>query len=269
MNQKTLLIIGAVVIALIGVMGLSLYLLQSQQDTRSNADNTNANPTAIPTAGAGQSVGTNQANCALPAQVQNVKIDFPNCVGDQCNFTQAGCSWTSIQGATKYQVTITQVDDGASVANEQVDASVTNKIFNVKDGFTYKCDIAAVNSCGTAGAAGSNTLLCKVDAAVDTPPPTATPIPQVACGSPCTDSSQCQSGYVCATSASGQGNCSLPAATAACQASPSQASCCSVATTPTPTVAPTVPPTGEISTTITLGAGAVIMVIVGALLFAL
>ena len=109
-------------------------------------------------------------------------------------------------------------------------------------------------------------MLCKVDAAVSTPPPTSTPVPQVACGSPCTDSSQCQSGYVCATAANGQGNCALPAATAACQAAPSQSSCCSVAT---PTVAPTVPPTGEINTTLTLGVGAVIMVIVGALLFAL
>lgn len=266
MNKKTLLIIGAVGVALIGVLGLTLYLLQSQQDTRSRADNTTI-PTTIPTSAPG--AGTNQAACALPEAVQNVKIDFPNCVGDQCNFTQASCSWTSLVGATKYQVTVTQVDDGTSISNEAVDASVTTKTFDVKDGFTYKCDVSAINSCGTAGAAGSNTLLCKVDAAVATPIPTTPPPPQVVCGSPCTNSAACQSGYVCAIGASGQGNCAIPAASAACQASPSVSSCCSVATVPPATPQPTVPPTGELSSTITLGAGAAIFIIIGALLFVL
>jgi hypothetical protein len=43
-------------------------------------------------------------------------------------------------------------------------------------------------------------------------------------------------------------------------------SCCSAPTTPP---APTVPPTGNITSTITLGAGAAIFVIIGALLFIL
>lgn len=267
MNKKSTIIIGAVAAALIGVLGLTLFLLQSQQDVRSRADNTTI-PTTIPTSAPGGDSTSTAQTCALPAQVQNVKIDFPNCVGDQCNFTQASCSWTSLAGATKYQLTITQVDDGTTIANEQLEGSVTSKTFDVKDGFTYKCDVAAVNSCGTAGAAGSHTLLCKVDAAVDEPTPT-TPPTQVACGSPCTDSSACQAGYVCAIGASGQGNCALPAAASACQASPSVSSCCSVATVPPSTPAPTVPPTGELSTTVTMGAGALVLVIVGMLLFAL
>src|SRR5258708_5916344 len=50
------------------------------------------------------------AQCSLPPQVQNVSVTFPNCVGNSCNFTQGSCTWGGVTGATKYQVTITEVE---------------------------------------------------------------------------------------------------------------------------------------------------------------
>ena len=70
MNKKTVLVVGAVSGALIGVILLTLYLLQSQQDVRSRASEEQA-PAAI-----------QQTSCPILSQVQDVKVEFPNCVGD-------------------------------------------------------------------------------------------------------------------------------------------------------------------------------------------
>ncbi len=115
--------------------------------------------------------------CTAPAQVTGVKIDFPSCVGDQCNLTQANCSWTAVTGATKYQVTVTEVESSTVVKNEQVTA--TNDVFNVNQNKTYKCDVSAVNACGASGLAGTFSLFCKVDPLVSPTavPPTQAPPP--------------------------------------------------------------------------------------------
>lgn len=163
MNRRTALILGAVFVALIGVIGLTVYLLQSQQDVRSRAQS--------------EITPTPSQSCPTPAQVQNVLVEFPNCVGDICNFTEASCSWNSVAEATKYQLTVSQVESGSVVKNEQVEAAITRVVFPVTQNKTYKCDVSAINSCGTSGAAGSHSLLCEVDAIVATPRPTPTPIP--------------------------------------------------------------------------------------------
>lgn len=122
--------------------------------------------------------------CATPAQVPNVQVSYPSCVGDQCNFTQAGCSWGAVTGASNYQVKATEVDTGTVVYNQTVAASVANVVFPITQKRTYKCDVSAVNSCGNVGIAGTHSLLCEADAAVTTTPiptspPVAPPLPPV------------------------------------------------------------------------------------------
>jgi len=111
--------------------------------------------------------------CSVPSQVQNVSITFPSCTGDVCNFTQGSCAWNSVTGATQYQVTVTEVETGTTILTQQFDGSVTSTNFSVHESNTYKCDVAAINSCGT-GPTGTASLLCKVDAAVTSTPTTAT-----------------------------------------------------------------------------------------------
>lgn len=265
MNKKTGIIIAAVAVALIGVVALTLLLLSQEQDTRSSADNAQPLVTPITTPIPSQTATTNDTSCPTPGQVQNVLVEFPNCEGDQCNFTQASCSWASVAGATKYQLKITEVESGAVVKDQQVEASITRDVFAVNANKTYKCDVSAINSCGTSGVAGSHSLFCEVDALVETPSPT-TPPAKVACGSPCTTTDACESGLVCAQGASGQGYCAIPSYQAACQASPSVTACCTAPTSAPTTPAPTVAPTGNISGAVVVGATAVGLLMVGALL---
>ncbi len=256
MNKRTALVLGAVVVAFLGVIGLTVYLLQGQQDVRSRAQ-TEPPPQA----------STSQS-CPTPAQVQNVQVEFPNCVGDVCNFTEASCSWTSVAGATKYQLKISQVESGEVVRNEQIEAAVTRVQFAVTQNKTYKCEVSAINSCGATGPVGSHQLLCEVDAAVATPTPPPTPLPRSDCGFPCASTNNCKSGLVCAIGSNGQGYCSIPSAENECKSSPSISSCCNVLTpTSAPTPKPTIPPVGTLETTAAYGAGALILVLLGGLLF--
>ncbi|HVZ12114.1 MAG TPA: hypothetical protein VG965_03730 [Patescibacteria group bacterium] len=114
-----------------------------------------------------------------PTQVQNVLLTFPYNNNGQVNFTQANCTWDALAGASNYQVTITNATTNSQVLSQQVAGTVTSQVFNVQDNNTYTCSVAAINSSGTSGPSNSYSLLCKVDAAVDTPPPgdTAAPTP--------------------------------------------------------------------------------------------
>lgn len=259
MNSKTAVIWGAVVLSLMGVIGLTVFLLQGQQDVRSRAQ--------IPSETA--------QSCPTPAKVQNVLVEFPSCVGDVCNFTQASCSWNSVAGATKYQVKIFQVESTEVVKDEQVEAAVTRVQFSVVQNKTYKCEVAAINSCGAVGLSGSHSLLCEVDAALVTPtpiPPTPT-IVTVGCGFPCASNNNCQAGLVCAIPSGGQGYCAIPSLENACKSSPSISSCCSTPTTPptsTPIIAkPTIVPPGGVESIFALGVGATILLLLGFVLIAL
>lgn len=219
MNKKTALVLGAVLVALIGVIVLTLYLLQGQQDVRSRASEEQA-PAVV-----------QQTSCPTPAQVQNVQVEFPNCVGDICNFTQASCTWSSVAGATKYQLKISQVESGEAVRDEQVEAAVTRVEFPIAQNKTYKCDVSAINSCGESGAAGSHSLLCAADALVSTP----TPIPPQPTSAP------------------------IPTLTPIPTLIP----------TSTPTPAPTIAPPGNVESTLALGIGIVILFTLGLTLITL
>ncbi len=263
MNRKTVLVLLAVAAALIGVVILTLYLLQSQQDVRSRAQTeVTPAPTALPI--------QTQQSCPTPSIVQNVLVEFPNCNGDVCNFTEANCSWSSVAGATKYQLKISQVESGEVVKNEQVEAAVTKVVFPITQNKTYKCDVSAINSCGTSGPAGSHSLLCAADALVASPtlpPPTPTPLPKAACGFPCATTDSCQAGLTCAIGSSGSGYCAIPSLVSACTAAPAISSCCTAPTTPpTSTPIPTIPPTGAFSGTIGIATGALILVLLGGFL---
>jgi hypothetical protein len=129
--------------------------------------------------------------CGTPPQVTGVEVTYPSCVGTQCNFTQAGCAWASVAEAANYQVTITETDTGTVVYNQQVPASTLSVTVSITQGRTYQCNVAAVNSCGNAGPAGSHSLLCAADAGVSatptvpaanptTPPTVAPPAPTIA-----------------------------------------------------------------------------------------
>lgn len=189
--SKTAIIILAVGIFILGGIGITVFLLNQQQDTRSRAQvaptpilntilptSTPAITTPSPTT---TLVAANNASCpALPAVI-GVKVEYPGCQGTQCEFTQASCSWTESAGAVSYNVTVTQVESGTAVkTNESIPAETTKIIFPITQNKTYKCDVIAVSSCGSLSAVSSDQLLCEADAIIDTPtpvviPPTATP----------------------------------------------------------------------------------------------
>lgn len=164
MTKRTAIVLGAVVAALLGVIILTLYLIQSQQDVRSRASQETP-------------ATTQQESCPTPSQVSSVKVEFPNCVGSVCNFTQASCSWDSVSGATKYQIKVSQVESGETVKDDQVDAAVTRVEFPITQGKTYRCDVSVINSCGNISAVASDQLLCQADALIPTTAPSTTPNP--------------------------------------------------------------------------------------------
>ena len=120
--------------------------------------------------------------CAAPAPASGVVVEFPGCTGTSCDLTQASCSWSSQADAASFNVTVTEVESGTILKNnESQSASTTKILFAITQGKTYKCDVVAVSACGGLAAATSDQLLCQVDALI-TPSvaPTATPIPPTA-----------------------------------------------------------------------------------------
>ena len=112
--------------------------------------------------------------CTTPAQVTGVLVSYPACdANNLCNFTQATCSWGVVSGAVSYQIKVTEVESGTIVYNQSATSTTTTVTFSITQNKTYKCDVSAVNSCGTVGPAGTHSLLCQVDAAVTTTPTTA------------------------------------------------------------------------------------------------
>lgn len=111
--------------------------------------------------------------CSAPAVAAGVTVDYPGCNGQTCDLTQASCSWNSQADATSFNVTVTEVETGTIIKNnESVVASTTKVLFPITQGRTYKCDVVAVSSCGSTAAAASDQLLCEADAIIDTPTPT-------------------------------------------------------------------------------------------------
>lgn len=127
--------------------------------------------------------------CTAPAAPTGVTVEYPNTNGGTADLTQASCSWNAQSDAASFNVTVTEVETGNLIKNNEVQTSGTTKVsFPITQGKTYKCDVVAVASCGTASAAGTDQLLCEADAIIDTPTPTvaptATPIPPTATPTP-------------------------------------------------------------------------------------
>lgn len=111
--------------------------------------------------------------CAAPATPSGVTVEYPGCNGSTCDLQQASCTWNSQSDAASFNVTITEVETGTVIINNQSQPSDTLKItFPITQGRTYKCDVIAVSSCGGLSAAGTDQLLCEADAIIDTPTPT-------------------------------------------------------------------------------------------------
>lgn len=205
MKDKRIFIIGGLVAVLLLAIPLTVYIANQQQDVRSSAqvspDLTSQNiiptntplpsPTNLPTStptftptpsptltttpAASPTPTVTGGACQAPAAVTGVEFTYPSCQGTQCNFTQASCSWAAVNGATSYNITITQVESGTVTSTTSVTAPTVTTTFSVVQGKTYRCDIAAVNSCGASGQVGSAQALCSVDGQVSSPQPTAPP----------------------------------------------------------------------------------------------
>lgn len=124
----------------------------------------------------------NAQTCTPPATATGVTVEYPGCpTGTTCDLAQASCSWNSQSDAASYNITVTEVETGTIIKNNESQPSSTTKVlFPITQKRTYKCDVVAVSSCGGLAAAATDQLLCEADALIDTPtpvPPTPTPIP--------------------------------------------------------------------------------------------
>lgn len=92
-------------------------------------------------------------------------------VNAQCIPNQGTCSWDALDGAVKYQFTITD-QNGVKTTGETSDTSAT---FQITPGGTYTCDVKAVNDCGGVGEAGEGVSSCATPSGTVTPTLTITP----------------------------------------------------------------------------------------------
>lgn len=202
-----MLIIGGLVAVLLIAIPLTVYIANQQQDVRSNAQvppTVNSDviptntpvatptvtplptstplPTATPTIAAATITPTATPTgtttpvptatggaCQTPTAVTGVEVNYPSCQGTQCNFTEASCTWAATNGAVSYSVKVTQVESGTVTKTTTVTAPTVTTSFPVEQGKTYRCDISAINSCGTSGEAGSAQAVCVVDGLVSSP----------------------------------------------------------------------------------------------------
>jgi len=262
--NRIFIIVG--IILLLVAIPLTVYLSRQQQNVSSRAQEISPTPTPL---------------CQAPPVVTNVKVEYPSCVGAQCSFVQASCSWDAITGATSYAIKISQVESGAVVRNDSVNASTTRIVFSVVQDKTYQCDVSAVSSCGT-GPVGTHSLLCAVQGVVSTPTPpvqptvpvstpvptlvpTATPIPQATCGNTCSTGIVCQAGLTCVQAGNGQSYCAMPSFQETCKSSPSFNSCCTAPVTPKPL--PPIQSPGDAKPALIIGASGLATIVIGGLLF--
>lgn len=277
MSNKVIISIVVVVVLLIAV-GIGTYLVLNQQNFFSSADqttgtaSTGSSSTATST-GTG-SGGQGASACQAPGTPGTVTLSYPLCesVGggpETCQFEKAGCEWESVSGATSYNVKVTEVETGSSVASTTITAPITKTSFPVVQGRTYNCQVTATNSCG-AGGMNEDTLLCEADAFVSPspsptpppPPPSIAPTPSpIACGfTGCSTAVPCQAGYICVQTSVGANYCAKAEYQNQCYRSPGEAACCQAQPTP----APTLPPAGVLDQTYLIAGVGILLVILGA-----
>lgn len=276
MNKKTIIIIS-VTLFLLAAIGVGVYLALNPQDFFPSAQES----TSSSSSSAGNS-------CPAPGTPATVTLSYPLCEAPEgggqevCQFDKAGCTWESVSGAVKYNVKVTEVETGASIANQTINAPTLKTSFPVVQGRTYKCEVSAVNNCGSAGGVNDDTLTCEVEnflspapsatppPAVSTPPPatpTPTPLPipsPLACGvQGCSSTVPCQNGFICVETPGGQNYCARSEYQSQCAKAPGISSCCE-APSPTPTPKPTLPPAGMLDNTLIIGGAGLGLVILGA-----
>lgn len=195
----------------------------------------------------------------------------------QCNFDMAACSWSATTGAVSYSIKVTEIDTGNVIKNERVGGTVTRYAFPVTQNRTYRCEVAAINSCGESGQTGEASALCAVEGLVASPSPspsvapTSTPAPQQKdCAFSCTTNADCKSGLICVTTSNGLSYCSMPQYQDACKQSPSANTCCQAppqqVTQGAPDIPKALPQAGILEDTLMMVVGGAALVIIGALL---
>ncbi|HRN96711.1 MAG TPA: hypothetical protein PLD54_04655 [Candidatus Levybacteria bacterium] len=194
MSKKNLIAIVILFVVLLGAIFVTLYLISSNQDTRSSAntpDDLFPIITDIPVP-----VEIQDGESTDPGPVDNVSVNYPNIEGDQADFTKASCTWDSNMNAFQYNLKITEVDTGTVLTEEVVNSGMQKDVFDVIPNNTYRCEVAAINSAGVAGTAGVDEQVCEVEASASPTPivtvapteppasPTATLVPQIPTAKP-------------------------------------------------------------------------------------
>ena len=113
--------------------------------------------------------------CAAISAVTGVKVEYPGCQGTQCDSNQASCSWTTSSDAVSYNITVTELETGLILKNNESTPSGTTKVlFPITQQRTYKCDVVAISSCGSLSPISSDQLLCGTATLTPTKIPTPT-----------------------------------------------------------------------------------------------
>lgn len=170
MSKKNLIAIGVLFVVLLGAIFVTLFLISSNQDTRSSANTPDPFPivTDIP-----PQIDVQDGDSADPGPVDNVSVNYPNIEGDEADFTKASCTWDPNTSASQYSLKVTEVDTNTVLKEELVNSGISKDVFDVTPNNTYRCEVAAVNADGIAGVAGVDEQVCEVEA---TTSPTPTPI---------------------------------------------------------------------------------------------
>lgn len=180
MKNKSTIAIILLIVGILGAVIATVLLVRSKQDVRSRADTFDTfTPPALPSPTIVADGTLNQAGdtCPAPATVTNVVADYPNLVDGVADFAKASCAWDSSEEAVSYAVKITEVDTGSILKNEAVNSSETSYVFDVANGKTYRCEVAAINDCGAQGVAGSDEVLCETDVVPEASPTVAPTVP--------------------------------------------------------------------------------------------
>jgi len=231
-GKKAAIAIVVVILLLAGVAG-AIFLVGQQQDTRSKADLEEEVQVPPEFQDDQQSIEAQDASCPAPATVENVKINYPYCEGENCSTIKASCTWNEVADADKYSIKITEVDSNSIKKEEELTKGTSSYVFDVVENNTYRCEVTAIAACGTKGGVGQHEFTCKIIGQIVVPTPT-TPIAQ-------------PTGTPVPTSPPGS-------------------------TSPTVAVQPTtapIPVTGAFDNALFIGIGSLAMMIVGGLLFSL
>lgn len=275
MNKTAIIAILLLTFGIVGGVGLGVLRLSNSQNSQNLASSAKTEegtftPSSIP------AIVTNVTaqSCTTPPEVSTVEVSYPSCVGSQCSFVEADCTWEAVSGATNYTVKVTEVESGSIVKNVTAQGSATSYTFPVTQNKTYRCEVAAVNACGTSGPAGAGEALCAVDGLTVSTEPSATPIPTptpkpspLACGTSCTTTADCQTGLVCLKMPTGTGYCANPAYQQACSENPSVSTCCKAPPKPTPP--PELPKSGLLDNTVTISVIGIVFIGMAAMMILL